>query len=107
MNAGFLSGLTLLKIAPEYPEFTEKNTNSFSFPNPFLPRKRGRRGQEGGVAGGFAARHTPTQNPPSWGEGGQGEWADRNTNILSYRSTWHTKVYAKPGIGNKWLRQVY
>ncbi|HQH39180.1 MAG TPA: hypothetical protein PLH19_11675, partial [Anaerolineae bacterium] len=50
---------------------------TLSSPNPLLPRQRGRRGQKGGVAGGEAARHTPTQNPPSWGEGGQGGWAYR------------------------------
>jgi|GEM_PF-3558362 len=44
---------------------------TLSSPNPLLPRQRRRRGQKrGGVAGGEAARHTPTKNPPSWGEGG-------------------------------------
>ncbi|HQH36979.1 MAG TPA: hypothetical protein PLH19_00405, partial [Anaerolineae bacterium] len=49
---------------------------------------------------------TPTQNPPSWGEGGQGGWADRNTPIALSTSAWHTKIRAESGIGNKLLHQV-
>ncbi len=43
-------------------------------PTPFSPASGEEGGEKnGGVAGGFAARHTPYKNPPSWGEGEEGE----------------------------------
>jgi|GEM_PF-1975332 len=74
---------------------------------PPSPPQAGKKGAEEGCGGRRSRPPHPYKNPPSLGGRGQGGWDYRNTNISSYKSTWHTKIYAKPGRGNTLLRQVY